>query len=92
MKNNLKLACIMQGSLSPTLVLIRKQHENIYQYAAEHAFAGVFSNQRKTLGDLLEGRTNNGWETCGMFEDSFISPCVIFRRVNDCVPVWNSGE
>lgn len=92
MKNNLTLACVMHGGLNPTLVLISKQNENQYQYSIEHAFAGVFANQRKTLGDLLESRTNNGWEACGMFEDSFISPCLIFRRPTQSVPVWNSGE
>ncbi len=91
-KSNLTLACIMHGGLNPALVLITKQNENQYQYAVEHAFAGVFSNQRKTLDDLIEGRTNNGWEACGMFEDSFISPCVVFRRVTDSVPAWPGGE
>ena len=79
MKNDLTLQCVLHGGLSPTLVLLSKQSDTSYQYAVEHAFGGVFNN-KKTLMEIIENRSNNGWTPCGMFEDAFISPCVIFRK------------
>jgi hypothetical protein len=87
-KNNLTLQCVVHGGLSPTLVLVSKQNDMPYQYAVEHAFGGVFNN-KKTLTEIIENRTYNGWEACGMFEDAFISPCVIFRRALQQMPLWN---
>jgi len=87
MKNDLTLQCVMHGGLSPTLVLMSKTNDTAYQYTVEHAFGGVFNNQR-TLTDLIESRVNSGWDVCGMFEDAFISPCVIFRRATQKVPIW----
>lgn len=86
MKNNLTLQCVVHGGLSPTLVLVSKQNETPYQYAVEHAFGGVLNN-KKALTEIIENRSANGWNACGMFEDAFISPCVIFRRATQKVPL-----
>jgi len=79
MKNDLTLQCVVHGGLSPTLVLMTKPKGKNYQYAVEHAFGGVFNN-KKTLMEIVENRTSNGWTPCGTFEDAFISPCVIFKK------------
>lgn len=91
MKNGLTLQCILHGGLSPTLVLLTKQNETPYQYAVEHAFGGVFNN-KKTLTEIIESRAHNGWTACGMFEDAFISPCVIFRKATQKVPIWTEND
>lgn len=89
-KNNLTLQCVVHGGLSPTLVMATKQIEQPYRYAVDHVFAGIL-NQKQTLTDLIEQRAYNGWEACGLFEDSFISPCAIFRRTEENVPIWTDN-
>lgn len=84
---NLSLKCIVHGGLSPILVLISKDVDTNYNYLVDHARGGIFSNQFKTLADLVNERSSRGWEVCGAFEDSFLWPCVVFRRTTSVPPV-----
>ena len=84
---NLTLQCIMHGGVYPILVLTTKDVDTNYTYLVDHAKGNAFTNQSTTLADLINERTNNGWEVCGAFEDWFLWPCVAFRRPTDSPPV-----
>lgn len=87
MKDNLELACVMHGGIDPTLIMIAKDPDVHYEYLVEHAKGGFFSNQVSTLSDLIERRTDEGWQVAGTFEDAFFWPCVIFQRNVNYIPV-----
>jgi hypothetical protein len=86
-RNNFSVTCIMHGGLNPVLVLQSKELDKPYEYLVEHAKGGIFSNTTTKLTDLISTRADEGWEVCGAFEDSFLWPCVVFRRPTDEVPV-----
>lgn len=86
-RSNFTVTCIMHGGLNPVLILQSKDTERPYEYIVEHAKGGIFSNKTTKLNDLISSRTAEGWEVCGAFEDSFLWPCLIFRRPTEEVPV-----
>jgi hypothetical protein len=86
-KDNLGLQCVMHGGLNPVLIMMTKDSTNPFEYLVEHAKGGIFSNQSRKLTELIESRAAEGWDVCGAFEDSFMFPCVIFRRETTSMPV-----
>jgi hypothetical protein len=84
---NLALQCVIHGGLYLILVLVSKEPDTNYQYLTDHANAGLFGNQCRSLEDLINKRNENGWEVCGAFEDSFLWPCLVFRRPTALPPV-----
>lgn len=87
MKDNLELACVMHGGIDPMLIMIAKDPNVHYEYLVEHAKGGFFSNQITSLAELIQRRTDEGWNVAGTFEDAFFWPCVIFRRNVNYIPV-----
>jgi hypothetical protein len=86
-KNNFTLICVMHGGLNPVLIFCSKEDEQPYDYLVDHAEGGLFSNMSKTLASLIDEKSKEGFEVCGTFEDSFLFPCVIFRRATNAMPV-----
>jgi hypothetical protein len=82
-KYNMGLACVIYGGFNPVLVMVTKKTNNPFQYLVEHAECGQFADYAKTLIDLIDMRSAQGWEACGIFEDAFVFPCVIFNRCSD---------
>mgnify|MGYP000019355718 CR=1 FL=1 len=87
MKDNLELACVMHGGIDPTLIMIAKDPNVHYEYLVEHAKGGIFRNQVTSLAELIEERTDEGWQVAGTFEDALFWPCVIFQRNVNYIPV-----
>lgn len=86
-KNNFTLMCVMHGGLNPVLIFCSKDDDKPYEYLVEHAEGGLFSNMSKTLSSLIDDKNKEGFEVCGSFEDSYLFPCVIFRRATNALPV-----
>src|SRR5262249_24639519 len=85
-RNDFTLTSIMHGGLNPVLVLVSKEADPPYEYLVDYAKGGIFSNKTTKLTDLISARSAEGWEVCGAFEDSFLWPCVVFRRLTDEMP------
>lgn len=84
---NFTLACVMSGGLNPVLILVSKTTPKPFEYLIEHTKGSVFRSQSIKLYELINKRTQEGWQVCGAFEDSFLWPCVIFRRPTNEMPV-----
>lgn len=82
-KNNMALACIIYGGFHPVLVMVSKKDSHQFQYLVDHSESGQFTDHAKSLVELIDMRTKEGWEACGIFEDAFVFPCVIFNRCDD---------
>ncbi len=87
MKDNLALACVMHGGIDPMLIMISKDPNVHYEYLVEHAKGGIFKNQATSLAELIQRRTEEGWQVAGTFEDTLFWPCVIFQRNVNYIPV-----
>lgn len=75
-----KLQTIMNKGLQPVLIFVSNKSKAPQEYLIEYAQAGVFSNQTKSLADLISARAQEGWQVEGAFEDTFFWPCVVFNR------------
>lgn len=82
-KNNMALACVIYGGFHPVLVMVSKSGPHYHQYLVDHSEGGQFDEHAKSLVELIDMRAAEGWEACGIFQDAFVFPCVIFNRSSD---------
>jgi|AGTN01.2.fsa_nt_gi hypothetical protein len=82
-KNHMELACVIYGGFHPVLVMVSKNGPDHSQYLVDHSEGGQFTDHAKSLVELIDMRAAEGWEACGIFEDAFVFPCVIFNRCSD---------
>ncbi len=68
------LVCVLHGGLNPVLIMAAKPKNEMFEYLVDHAFGGFYRNQTTTLNDLVQSRSEEGWQVCGTFEDVFLWP------------------
>jgi hypothetical protein len=83
MRNNLRPRTVMSSGLTPVVIFVSREKKGMEEYLVEHAKGGIFSNASKRLTDLIRGRSLEGWQVCGAFEDETLMPCVVFSRFTD---------
>lgn len=83
LRSNLTPRTVMSSGLTPVVIFVSREKRSADEYMVEHAKGGIFSNASKRLTDLIRGRSLEGWQVCGAFEDEVFMPCVVFGRSMD---------
>lgn len=83
LRSNLVPCTVMSSGLTPVIIFVSGEKKLAKEYMVEHAKGGIFSNASKRLADLIRGRSLEGWQVCGAFEDEVFMPCVVFGRSVD---------
>ncbi|PWT98075.1 MAG: hypothetical protein C5B53_07155 [Candidatus Melainabacteria bacterium] len=83
MRNNLRPRTVMSSGLTPVVIFVSREKRAMEEYLVEHAKGGIFSKASKRLTDLIRGRSLEGWQVCGAFEDETLMPCLVFSRHTD---------